>query len=94
MILLIHFRSGMLRDLCREAVRQGFGQIKTGAGHLGIICKSCGEMIVFSGTQKDTTGFKYLNQETRLRKHGLTVPGKTRKECQGGKYGSKRRDTP
>lgn len=80
-VILIRFRSAKLRDLVSLAVEQKFGQKVTGSGHLGIICPSCGEMTVFSGTQKDTTGFKYLNQETRLRNHGLKVPGKKGKGC-------------
>lgn len=84
MALLIRFRSAMLRCLCETAIQQGFGQKITGSGHLGIICPACGEMTVFSGTQRDCTGFKYLNQEVRLRNHGLTVNGKKKKECANG----------
>lgn len=81
MTLLIRFRSPRLRKLCERAIAQGFEQKKTGSGHLGILCPTCGEMTVFSGTQKDCTGFKYLNQETRLRNHGLELPGREVKEC-------------
>jgi hypothetical protein len=84
MTLLIRFRSASLRKLCEKAVQQGFGQKKTGSGHLGIVCPTCGEMTVFSGSQRDCVGFKYLNQETRLRNHGLIIPGKTPKECTHG----------
>lgn len=79
--ILIRFRSAKLRQLVALALSQGFGQRITGAGHLGIICPVCGVMTVFSGTQRDCTGYKYLNQEVRLRNHGLTVKGKSEKEC-------------
>lgn len=82
--LLIRFRSPMLRELCERAIGQGFRQTITGSGHLGIICPACGEMTVFSGTQRDVTRFKYQNQECRLRNHGLTVQGKKPKGCRYG----------
>lgn len=81
MELLIRFRSGRLRGLCEKALMQGFGQRKTGSGHLAILCPTCGEPTVFSGTQADCTGYKYENQENRLRKHGLKVAGKPEREC-------------
>lgn len=82
MALMIRFRSEKFRRLVEGAIAQGFEQKVTGSGHLGIICPHCGHMTVFSGTQKDCTGFKYLNQENRLRKHGLQVNGKpSRRMC-------------
>jgi len=81
MALLIRFRSARLRELCELAVSQGFGQTMTGSGHLGIICPTCGYMTIFSGTQRDCTGYKYENQVQRLRNHGLAVKGKKQKGC-------------
>lgn len=80
--LLIAFRNQRLRKLVELAVAQEFGQKKTGSGHLGVICPRCGEMTVFSGTQKDTTGFKYFNQECRLIGHGLKIKGRPERTCE------------
>jgi hypothetical protein len=83
MALLIRFRSANLRRLCERAVSQGFGQRVTGSGHLGIVCPTCGHVTIFSGTQRDVTPFKFENQLSRLRNHGLEWEGKKTKGCQG-----------
>lgn len=79
--LLIRFRSAKLRKLAELAVSQEFGQKVTGSNHLGLICPTCSEMTILSGTQKDCTGYKYLNQELRLRNHGLVISGHRERKC-------------
>lgn len=80
-ILLIRFRSAKLRKLAESAVSQGFTQKVTGSNHLGIICPTCGELTIFSGSQQDRSPRRFQNQQSRLRNHGMHIAGKADKEC-------------
>lgn len=69
------FRSGPLRDLFKEAVRQGFTQgFSHGNGHAYLLCTQCGVRISFSRSATGN-GCDTRNKLAALRRHGLTWNG-------------------
>lgn len=78
----IRFRSKRFGELVRLAKSQGFSECVRGSGHIALICPSCGNMTIMSGSQRDNDVRRYQNIESRLRQHGLSVTGKTAKGCQ------------
>jgi hypothetical protein len=68
------FRSDFLREITREAVKQGFTLDTTGR-HPALICPVCGhsEIITGSGQQRF---HESRNKAARLRRHGLVWKGR------------------
>lgn len=74
-----HFRSKTLKEVYREAIRQGFTPLEqNGEGHFCLRCpaKGCGYTHTFSGSMTDTHRQKALNAIAVMRRHGFIWKGR------------------